>query len=276
VTQALAVTRYTLIELSRRRLLLLVVGVGGLLMVGVGFAPHVLPGVHPGSDSIIVMLTALSTVVPYAMTLCAFAIGMTVINHDLDSGAVVSIFAKPIARSAYTFGKLLAATSLLVFIAAIFTVGSILVVAANGGSVYGVVFWSCATIAANIVLLMLLVLVLTVYINNVAAAAIVFVFNYLAGDVLALYAMVQHNAITDAVARTLIRIAYWGVPHELSSNLERQIVQLKLDTHELVVRDFDPLANIPGASGTVDVVFWLAYVVAIVLLLFWAVRRKGV
>jgi ABC-type transport system involved in multi-copper enzyme maturation permease subunit len=210
------------------------------------------------------------------MTLCAFAIGMTVINHDLDSGAVVSIFAKPVARPAYTFGKLLAATSLLLLIAAIFTAGSLLVVAANGGTVYWVVFWSCAAIGANVVLLMLLVMVLTVYINNVVAAAIVFVFNYLAGDVLALYAMVQNNVITDAVSRTLVRIAYWGVPHELASNLERQIIQLKLETHELVVRGFDPLANIPGASGTVDVVFWLAYVVAIMVVLFRVVRRKQV
>ena len=276
MTQALAVARYTLIEFSRRRLLVLMVTIGFVLTVGIAFAPHILPGVKPGKDELIVTLTALGAVVPYAMTLCAFAVGMTVINHDLDSGAVVSIFAKPVARSSYTFGKLLAAVSLLLLIAAIFTAGSLAVVAANGGGVYSTVFWTCATLAANIVLLMLLVMVLTVYLNNIAAGVIVLVFNYLAGNVLVFHAMVQNNVITDAVMKTLVNIAYWGVPHELTSGLERAILVLKLDTRELVVRGTNPLDSVPGASGTVDIVFWLAYVVAIVLLLFWAVRRKQV
>ncbi|HYT12972.1 MAG TPA: hypothetical protein VEL12_09310 [Candidatus Nitrosopolaris sp.] len=43
-------------------------------------------------------------------------------------------------------------------IATIFTAGSLAVVAANG--VYSTVFWTFATLAANIVLLMLLVIVL--------------------------------------------------------------------------------------------------------------------
>ncbi len=49
----------------------------------------------------------------------SFAVGMTVINHDLDSGAVVSIFAKPVSRAAYTAGKMLAAVSLLLAIVAL-------------------------------------------------------------------------------------------------------------------------------------------------------------
>jgi ABC-type transport system involved in multi-copper enzyme maturation permease subunit len=276
VTQALAVARYTLIELSRRGLLVLIVAIGVTLTAGIGLVPHLLPGVKPGKDELIVMLTALGTVVPYAMTLCAFAVGMTVINHDLDSGAVVSIFAKPVARSSYTLGKLLAAVSVLLLIAAIFTAGSLAVVAANGGLVYATAFWTCATLAANIVLLMLLVMVLTVYLNNIVAAAIVLVFNYLAGNVLVLYTMVQNNVITDAIVKTLVKIAYWGVPHELTSGLERQIMVLKLQTGELVVRGSNPLDRVPGASGAVDIVFWLAYVMAIVLVLFWAMRRKQV
>lgn len=276
MTQALAVARYTLLELSRRRLLMLIVAIGVALTAGIAILPHVLPGVKPGKDELIVMLTALGTVIPYAMTLCAFAVGMTVINHDLDSGAVVSIFAKPVSRSSYTFGKLLAAVSLLLLIAAIFTAGSLGVVAANGGGVYATAFWTCAALAANIVLLMLLVMVLTVYLNNIVAAAIVLVFNYLAGNVLVLYAMAQSNVITNAVLETAVKIVYWGVPHELTSGLDRQILAMKLDTGELVVGGFNPLDSVPGPSGTVDIVFWLAYVVAIALLLFWAVRRKQV
>src|SRR5713226_6763007 len=160
MSQALAVGRYTLIELTRRRLLGVIVAIGVVLTAGIAVAPHVLRQPTP-KDGVIVVLVALGAEVPYAMTLCAFAVGMTVINHDLDSGAVVSIFAKPVSRSSYTFGKLLAAVSLL--LAAIFTAGSLGVVAANGGGVYATAFWTCAALAANIVLLMLLLMVLTVY-----------------------------------------------------------------------------------------------------------------
>jgi len=177
------------------------------------------------------------------------------INHDLDSGAVISIFAKPVSRSSYTGGKLLAAVSLLLLIAAVFTVGSLAVVAANGGSVYGVVFWTCAALAANIVLLMLLVMVLTVCVNNVVAAAIVLVFHYLAGQVLTLHAMVQHNVITDAIAKAMITIAYWG---------------------ELRFGGQNPIDRLPDASGAIDIWFWFAYVVAICAVLVWSVRRKQV
>jgi ABC-type transport system involved in multi-copper enzyme maturation permease subunit len=277
MTQAIAVARYTLLELTRRRLLVVILAFGVLLMGGIAIAPHVLPGMKSDQDRVIVMLTALAGVVPNAMTLCAFAIGMTVINHDLDSGVVIAIFAKPVHRAAYTAGKLMAAISLLLTIAAIFAIGSLLVVAANGGGVYEVVFWTCAALAANIVLLMLLVMVLTVYLNNVVAAAIVFAFNYLAGNVLILHAMVQHNVITDAIAKTLVNVAYWSVPHELTSNLQRQILQMQISAGNVRFGgNENPLDRLPGASDVVDIWFWFAYVVAICAVLFWSVRRKQV
>ena len=77
-------------------------------MAGIAVAPHVLPGQQTDMDRVIVMLTALAVEVPYAITLYAFAVGMTVINHDLDSGAVISIVAKPVSRAGYPGGKLLA------------------------------------------------------------------------------------------------------------------------------------------------------------------------
>lgn len=276
MTQTLAVARYTLLEVTRRRLLLVIVAVGLVLVAGIGIAPYVLPGNPNEQDRVIVLLTALTGVVPDALLLCAIAIGMTMINHDLDSGAVVSIFAKPVARSSYTAGKLIASISLLLLIAAIFAAGSLIVVALNGGGAYDVVFWNSAAVAANVVLLMLMVLALTVYLNNIVAAVIVFAFNYGAAQVLTLHAMVVHNVITDAVARTLIEGVYWAVPHELTSNVQRTIMQLNLDTQRLVVKGFDPLSRVPGASSTTDIVFWLGYVVLITLLLFLAVRRKQV
>jgi ABC-type transport system involved in multi-copper enzyme maturation permease subunit len=276
-SQTLAVARYTLLELARRRVLPVIVGIGVVLMAGIAIAPHVLPGNTTDQDRIIVMLTALASVVPSAVTVCAFVVGMTVINHDLDSGAVISIFAKPVSRAAYTAGKLLAAVSLLLVIMAIFTGGSFIDVAVNGGSVYSVVWWTCAALAGNIVLLMLLVMVLTVYLNNVVAAAIVLAFNYAAAQVLSLHAMVQTRVITDVLLKGIVNVVYWGVPHELSSNLQRQILMLQIANGNLRFGGAEnPIDRVPGASDSVDIAFWAAYLVAICIVLFWAVRRKQV
>src|SRR5260370_8868492 len=106
MSQALAVARYTLIELTRRRLLGVIVAIGVVLTAGIAAAPHVLRQPTP-KDGVIVVLTALGAEVPYTITVCAFVVGMTVINHDLDSGAVVSIFSQPILTSPYTDAKVI-------------------------------------------------------------------------------------------------------------------------------------------------------------------------
>jgi len=277
MTKTLAVARYTLLEIGRRRLLLAIVAIGVVLTAAIAVTPHLLPGNDTNTKKLIVALTGLQEVVPTALLLCAFAIGMTVINHDLDSGAVVSIFAKPVSRASYTLGKLVAALAMLLLIAAIFTSGSLIDTALNGGSVYGVVVWTGLAQAANVVLLMLLVMTLTVYLNNIIAATIGFVFNYAASNVVTLYTMVQQNAITNSVGRVVIDVLYWVVPHHLTSDLERQIQQMRLDTRELVAFGHaNAFAGIPGPSGVADVAFWLAYVVLICVLLFWSVRRKQV
>jgi len=277
MTQALAVTRYTLVEITRRRLLLVVIAVGLVLMAAIAIAPYVLPGNAGPTQKLIVSLTGLNTIVPTAVLLCALAIGMTVINHDLDSGAVVSIFSKPVSRESYTAGKLLAAIALVLLVAAIFAAGSMIVLAIDAGQAYDVVFWQCAVIAANALLLMLLVMALTVYMNNVIAGGIVLAFNFVAGRVLDVHAMIQNGVITARAFTAIANAVYWVVPHELTSNMLRTIVQLRLDAHELELRGVaDPLRDVPGASSTTDIAFWLGYVVLLCVLLFLAVRRKQV
>lgn len=275
MTKTLAVARYTLLEVSRRRLLLLLVGLALALMAAIAATPYVLPGNSAAIDKLIVSLEGLHEIVPTAILLVALAVGMTVINHDLESGAVTSIFAKPVSRASYTGGKLVAALALVLLIAAIFAAGSMVVVAIDAGRGYDVVLAQSAVLAANAILLMLLVMALTVYVNNVIAAAIVLAFNFVAGQVLDLHAMVVSGAVTGAFA-AIADTVYWVVPHELSSNLERTILQLRIAAGELHFRGTDPFSDVPGASGTADAIFWLGYVVLICALLFFAVRRKQV
>lgn len=283
---AIAVARYTLLELSRRRLLLVFAGIAILLTAGLGLAPLVLPGMSSADDRAVFVLGGISRVDGLAIELCAFGIGMTVINHDLDSGAVVGILVKPVTRLSYALGKLAAALLLLLLIGAVFTAGSLLVVALDGGGHANVLFWFFAVNAANFMLLMVLVMILTVYLNNIIAAAIVVAFSFVQNQVGALHAIVLSNVITDHILRPAVQAFYWVLPHQLQSNLDRDIAVANFNascatgcpgmkpTPALYLAD--QLSRIPGASGGGDAVYWLAYLLVVCAILYIALRRKQV
>ena len=121
---ALAVARYTLLELTRRRILLIffIIGALGIAALGIGlkvFAEELVPRVETGgqgpSPEQFRQLTELSfvsdllSVLGLFALLIAFSIGMTAIYHDIESGAAVAIFSKPVSRFAFTIGKIAAA-----------------------------------------------------------------------------------------------------------------------------------------------------------------------
>jgi ABC-type transport system involved in multi-copper enzyme maturation permease subunit len=283
---AIAVARYTLLELSRRRLLLVFAGIAVLLTAGLGLAPLFLPGMSSADDRAVFVLGGISRVDGLAIELCAFAIGMTVINHDLDSGAIVAILAKPVTRLSYALGKLAAALFLVLLIVGVFTAGSLLVVALDGGGHANVLFWFFATNAANFMLLMVLVMILTVYLNNIVAAAIVVAFSFVQNQVSILHTMVQSNVITDHILRPAVEAFFSVVPHQLLSNLDRDIAIANFNANcatgcpgmkpSPALYLADQLSRIPGASGSGDAVYWLAYLLVVCAILYVALRRKQV
>jgi ABC-type transport system involved in multi-copper enzyme maturation permease subunit len=279
VSQTWAVARYTLVELSRRRLLLLFVVAGVVLIAGVGLAPFVVPGIHTGPERTSFLLDVLPRPAGLAIELCAFAVGMTVINHDLDSGAIVAIFAKPVTRAAYAAGKLGAALFMLLVLDAIFALGAMLDVTLNGGSQAAVVFWYFATTAANFLLLMVLVMILTVYVNSIVAGGVGVAFAYIAGLLADWHGLVVNGVITDRVLSGIITVAYWSVPHSLLSNLAREAHILDFSLHPgpaTPAQLAESLARVPGASPPGEVFYWIAYLVVLCSLLYLAVRRKQV
>ena len=281
-----AVAAYTVLELSRRRVLAVLVAAAVLLTAGIGIAPLILPGMTSADERAVFVLGAMSRVDGLAILLGAFAIGMTVVNHDLDSGAVVAILAKPITRLAYAAGKLASGLFALLLVGAIFAAGSVLVVELDGGGHTDVMFWFFAASIANAVLLMVLIMTLTVYLNNVVAGGIAAAFAFVEVQLVTLHGMLQSSPVTGQVLKAASNVVYWLMPHNLVSNLDREVViasyNVSCSTGCPGMRPTpaaylaNQLASIPGASANGDVVFWFGYVVVLCGLLYVALRFKQV
>src|SRR5207245_10050010 len=128
----------------------------------------------------------------------AIAISVSLISQDLDSGAVVSIFSKPVSRLAYALGKLIAAILALLVIILILGIGTQLVVLVNGGGHEGSVLQTFLLIGANQLTQMLLILILTSVMNNVGAAIIGIAIVQL-GKVAGLFHLLADQAVQRGV-----------------------------------------------------------------------------
>jgi hypothetical protein len=98
--------------------------------------------------------------------------------------------------------------------------------------------------------------------------------------------MVVNNVITDHILRPVVDTIYWLVPHQLLSNLDRDIAIANVNVNCATgCRGMQPnqadylahlLARIPGASGTGDVVYWLAYLFVVCAIPYASLRLKQV
>jgi ABC-type transport system involved in multi-copper enzyme maturation permease subunit len=273
--RASAVAMYTLLELSRRRLLLLLLVLEGLLVAGIGIAPHVIQNASSGEESALTILATISGVASGGLLVCTIGIGMTVIRNDLDSGAIVAILAKPVSRLAYVGGKVAAAALLLVAMDALFGIATIGLVALNGGSTVASVPWFFAITAANALIWLVVVMVVTVYLNNVLGAVVTIGFLFLQGVFGELHTLIQAHVITARLWITLSETGYLLLPRPLASNLEREVSESSMRLHP-GSRAAVPLSAIPGASSAGDVLVWLTYLILVCGLLYLALRRKQV
>ncbi len=280
MTSALTVVRYTLLEQTRRMVLIALIAIAVLLIVAIGVAPLLIPGAPTGEDRNNVIVNAASSVVGIFTFVCAIAIGMTVIYNDLDGGGIVTILAKPISRLSYTIGKILAAMLMLILTVGAMAVTFLVILRLNGGGFEVVVAGYLAVQLAQVVLFAVLVMALTVIFNNTVAAIIGFVFSQVVNVVALLHTLVQNKVIHSSLWDPVINVVYWLVPHQLNSELPREIVRSALRRHPRPPgaggRAFDPLSQIPNASGPADVAFWAAYLVVLCALLYLLVRRRQV
>lgn len=279
----LSVSRYTLLELSRRRVLLVffLLGFLGIIAIAVGlrillstFATGADAGSGPLTQNAELQFAAvISGVLADFGLLLAFGIGMTAIYHDLDSGAAVSIFAKPVSRFAFTAGKVIAAILALVVIVGVLALETRLTILLFGGGYETTIDAEILAVVANMVVVMLLVLALTTWMNNIVAALVAFVYyNVLANSVIkGLHDLVVNDIITNTIAKAIINVVYWLFPHPLTSDIPAALAG-------------GGAARGPGgrgllataASGPGDVVWWAFTVLVFAGLLYYSVRRRQV
>lgn len=286
---ALAVARYTALELTRRRILLVFVVIGalGTLALGIGLkviytlaGSTVVSGVQdPARLEKVLELSFFSYLygaLGIFALLISFAIGMTAIYHDLDSGAAVSIFSKPVTRFGYTAGKIGAAVIALVVIVGVLAVEARLVMLLFAGGLSSSLTGEVVATLANAVLVMLLVLALSTWMNNIIAATVAFIYNnVITGVIVAVHSLVHSNGYDNAIVRGIFDVLYWVVPHELVSSAPGDLARAQIQLSNSASGN-QALALIPPASGTGDIVWWAFLVLLLCALCYYAVRRRQV
>jgi ABC-type transport system involved in multi-copper enzyme maturation permease subunit len=289
VNGALAVARYTVVELTRRRILLVFVIIGALGTLALGFGLKILytvagSGVIAGTQDParlqkfleLSFVSYLYGALGIFALLIAFAVGMTAIYHDLDSGAAVSIFSKPVTRFAYAAGKIGAAAVTLVVIVSVLAVEARLVMLLFPGGLSSSLTGEVVATIANSVLVMVLVLALTTWMNNIIAATVAFVYyDVITGVIGSVHTLVHSNGYDNALVQGVFDVLYWLVPHPLISSAPGDLVRAQLALSDARSGE-QTLALIPSASGPGDVAWWAFLVLLLCALCYFAVRRRQV
>jgi ABC-type transport system involved in multi-copper enzyme maturation permease subunit len=301
VNGTLAVARYTLLELTRRRILLVffIIGAVGIALIGIllkvfssafsggTFGP---PGSAAPDPALISRALELSFindligVLGLFALLIAFGIGMTVIYHDLESGAAVAIFSKPVSRAAFTAGKLIAAIVAMIAIVGVLSIEARLAMLLFGSTGIEQALWLEAVAqVANALTVMLLVMALSTWMNNIVAAIVAFIYNGAAGVVVGLHNQLQAGTLGNNVyLKDGLNVLYWLVPHQLTSDAPRQIARAQFELFSSANQgqggpSVDQiLASIPGASSAGDIIWWAFVILFFTSLVYLAVRRRQV
>jgi len=301
VNGAAAVARYTLIELTRRRILLVFAAIGafGILAIGIvlkvfgsafstGFSSAGPPGSAPPDPATVnrfldlMFVTDLVGVLGFFALLVAFAVGMTAIYHDLDSGAAVAIFSKPVSRLAFTIGKVVAAVVAIIAIVGVLSIEATLVGFLFGGGLEQTLAVETVAGIANAITLVLLVLALSTWMNNIIAAVVAFIYNAASGVVVALHASMVAGYLGDnALLKGGVNVLYWLVPHQLVSDAPRELARAEFNLFASQNQGGggdvnQAIASVPGPSGATDIIWWIFVIAVFATLVYVAVRRRQV
>ena len=292
----LSVARYTLIELSRRRILLVffIIGAIGIALLGIGlrlFYSAIVSGSQSSPSGPSLTPQQINQIVEYLFVsqilgvlgvfalLIAFALGMTTIYHDLDSGAAISIFARPVSRLAFTAGKLLAAVVAMVAIVGLLALEARLAMYLFGGGLENALWLEVLAQLANTLVVMLLVRSLSTWMNNIVAAVVAFIYyDVVTSAIVFVRNLADQGAIGNATVKFVFDVLYWVVPHSLRSSAIRDlaVTQVQISGGRASSRGGVAISGIPPASGVGDIAWWAFIVFVLVAMVYYSVRRRQV
>ncbi len=289
-----AVARYTLIELSRRRVLLVffVIGAVGIALLGIGLKllyqvlssnPNGFGTNSQGTPAAfnsfleLLFVSYLFQALSVFALLLAYGIGMTAIYHDLESGSAVSIFSKPVSRVAFAIGKIAAAVAGLLVIVGLLAIEARIAMLLFGGGLETALTAQLFAAVANAIVIMLIVLALSAWVNNILAAVITFIYyNVVTGVISTIHMLANSGLLGNDVVKSVFAVLYWFVPHPLVSSAVRELAQRQLQLAGSQAGNQAALASVPGPSGTGDILWWGFNVVLLGAIVYWAVRRRQV
>jgi ABC-type transport system involved in multi-copper enzyme maturation permease subunit len=292
VNGAYAVARYTLIELSRRRILLVMflIGFAGILFLGVGLrilydigtsgtlvtnGRQVDPALVDRFLDLEFVFFLIGALGIFALVI-SYGIGMTAIYHDLDSGGAVSIFSKPVTRLAYAAGKIGAALGALVIIIGLLAIEARIVILLFGGGLENALTGEVLATVANSAVVMLIVLSLSTWINNIVAAIVAFVYSSVVGGVIVyLHNLATTGVIANGFWRGVMNVLYWLIPHQLTSSATGDLVQVSVQ-FQAAAGTTPTSPAVPPASGAGDLAWWAFTLVFFAVLVYYSVRRRQV
>jgi ABC-type transport system involved in multi-copper enzyme maturation permease subunit len=208
--------------------------------------------------------------------LIAYAIGMTAIYHDLDSGAAVSIFSKPVTRVAFTAGKVGAATVGLLVVVGLLAIETRIVMLIFGGGLENALTGEILAVVGNTMVAMLIVLALSTWMNNIVAAVVAFIYtSVVEGVIVFIHRLADQGAIGNETVKVIFDVVYWFVPHPLVSSASGDLARTQIQMSGGPVTS-QITASIPASSGAGDIAWWAATVVVFCALLYFSVRRRQV
>ncbi len=273
-----AVARYTLIELSRRRVLLVffVIGAVGIALLGIGLKllyqvlssnPNGFGTNSQGTPAAfnsfleLLFVSYLFQALSVFALLLAYGIGMTAIYHDLESGSAVSIFSKPVSRFAFAIGKIAAAVAGLLVIVGLLAIEARIAMLLFGGGLETALTAQLFAAVANAIVLMLITFIY---------------YNVVTGVISTIHMLANSGLLGNDVVKSVFAVLYWFVPHPLVSSAVRELAQRQLQLAGSQAGNQAALASVPGPSGTGDILWWGFNVVLLGALVYWAVRRRQV
>jgi hypothetical protein len=269
--------------MGRRRVLLALVLVAVALVAALGVAPYIVPGYTTPFQRADLLLQGIERTVGLFLLLTGFAVGITVIHDDLESGAAVAILAKPVSRLDYAAAKAAAALATQVLVAAALAATTALFLVLYGATDYdyGAVTTYFLAGTANVLILVLALMALTTVVNNIVAAVLGFVAYQGFGAITTVHDIVVGGAPIGSPWNELIGVVYPLVPHQLVGGLPREVVRAEVDAGAFAgafahVPGFDPYRGVPYPSDLSDILSWAAYFAVVGLLLYVAVRRRQV